>query len=370
MGKIKKTINIILLFVFLSCTSSDYDSEKSKSLKKVKDTLKTANNLRLESHEEFIAKMSHTMKYSFEIDMDSLSCIKKITNLYGQKYKIIKQKAPSYFYHDYYLWAKFKSNKQDIQKEGIIAINPKDKLFLWNVYTNVLPDSEKVNLPLHFDIDSLECRFFYHSIYRGTGEGIALKLLMRVKPNNEYYFAECSGRFAVYPEKGYESDSHVYYDFDRKISNYRGEEANLKQKWIPFIGEYTYRKFKSKHKVELIKDDRSDFQIITSKDKIQKLLNWLNVVDEENYPKGYFNNSQIDAVYYMYYDARKYTDGYNKNYHLVWLAYDKANEVYYFCGCYYDDFDLRKNKYIYNPLEDDYRHYDEIYKVKENKGER
>jgi hypothetical protein len=357
----------VLIFIVISCTSNETGSEKNKI---IKEDNNNAKNIRLESHDEFIAKMSHTMKYSFEIDMDSLIYIKKITNLHGQKYKIIKQKAPSYFYHDYYLWAEFKSNKQDIQKEGIIAINPKDKMFLWKTYENLLPDSEKVSLLSEFNTDSLECRYFFHSIYRGTREGIALKLLMRIKPNNNYYFAECSGRFAIYPEKGYETDDNFYFDFNRAISHSNQEDAEIKQKWIPFIGTYTYQTFKSKHKVELIKDDRSDFQITTSIDKIQKLLNWLNVVDEENYPEGYFNNSRIDTVSYMYYDARKYTEGYNKNYNLVWLAYDKANEVYYFCGCYYDDLDLRKNKYIYNPLEDDYRHYDEIYKVKEKKGRR
>lgn len=363
-----RTTYLVLIFIVISCTSSETDSEKGISIKE-EDTI--TKNLKLESHDEFIAKMSHTMKYSFKIDLDSLSYkTKEITNLNGQKYKIIKQKAPSYFYHDYYLWAKFKSNNKDIQKMGIIATNSNDKMFLWKTYENILPDSEKVKLPTDFNTDSLECRYFYHSIYRGTRDGIALKILMRINPNNEYYFAECSGRFAVYPEKGYEVDSYDIHDFDRKISYSYLDSVKIVNKSIPYIGEYKYQKFKSNDKVELVKDDVSDFQIITAKDKINKLLNWLNIVDEDNYPKGYFNDSQIDTVYYMYYDARKYSKGYDKNYNLVWLAYDKANEVYYYCGCFYDDFDLRKNKYIYNPLEEDYRHYDEIFKEKRNRGRR
>ena len=106
------------------------------------------------------------------------------------------------------------------------------------------------------------------------------------------------------------------------------------------MGGYLYLKFKSDKDVNL--KYKRNYDKISQKDKIIKILDWLAVVDENVFSVDEFKKAEFDTCYY------KSSYDLHRNYITVqWLTYDKKSEYYYYGECSGID---GVHKYIYNPF--------------------
>ena len=116
---------IVFLLLLQSCTK-----EKSETLK---EELKVS---------KLDGALSGSLEHLFKINLDSLkNTTNKVTNIYGEKYTLKKQKNRSDMTNDYYLWGSF-SSKADhsFLTRGRRAVRREDKSFFWDYFLEFVPD--------------------------------------------------------------------------------------------------------------------------------------------------------------------------------------------------------------------------------------
>jgi hypothetical protein len=312
----------------------------------------------MQSNELVVSKLdvslSGSLNHLFKINLDSLhNTANEVTDIYGEKHILKKQKNRSGMTNDYYLWGSF-SSKTDhsLLTRGKRAIRREDKSFFWNYFLEFVPDSLQLSF-FSINTDSLECHFFYNHPFRDGGV-TGLNWLMYDKVLNKYFYGEAIGQYVKSPENGLEVEllegpSFVYF-IREKIKDYRGKTITF-----PFTGYVSYVVIQNKTTNDILSDRffRDGFNKTSNKKDLDNTRKWIVDVTNELFKDQYLENLQIDTLYFRYIDfGKNRSDGKDEGYKQVILACDKTNVNNVLFEINYSDFyGKNKSKYIYNPLE-------------------
>ena len=316
----KKTIYSIIAILIMLSSCVMYDN----GFKKVK----------LQNNYEF----KKSLQRFFIIEVDSLN------NLKGELYSFYKR-ARYGVYENSKIWSIFSSDNKEILKNKILyheVIKKDDKLFFLEKIKRM---SKSYNANTFIEIDNIEnvdCFFHYGKKEKRDASVKYLSVLIHNKVTNYYYYGRYTGELV---------DDSVIADYIevlplRNFKNFESPLSDITDIYgnkviVPYVGEYTYLKFKSDNEVVLKHKSRYTKYTQKEKDIIKKILEWLTVVDKNHSLRSELEKVTFDTCYYRCNENRK------NRFYVEWLAYDEKSKYYYFGECFgFND----THKYIYKPF--------------------